>query len=168
MERRRFARPQHRCPGFVTWPAIDVRIADVEIRESDTAYEIGVTVLNRLRTEQFVDTMELTIATPCPPPAPTASLNYRVDSSFRGEVRTVPCPPELTALLRWHITEFGTGPGGRIFVGERNAGELPMGEPRVIGADRAGFDGERGAVRAACGAAGGLSSHRCPDGACCR
>jgi integrase len=43
----------------------------------------------------------------------------------RGEVRSVPCPPELTALLRRHIAEFGTGADGRLFVGERNAGELP-------------------------------------------
>ncbi|WP_433215719.1 tyrosine-type recombinase/integrase [Dactylosporangium sp. CS-047395] len=45
----------------------------------------------------------------------------------RGEVRTVPCPPELTALLNWHIKEFGTAPDGRLFTGERNAGELPRG-----------------------------------------
>lgn len=43
----------------------------------------------------------------------------------RGEVRTVPCPPELTALLRAHVAEFGTAEGGRIFVGERNGRELP-------------------------------------------
>ncbi len=43
----------------------------------------------------------------------------------RGEVRTVPCPPELTALLRAHVSEFGTAEGGRIFVGERNGRELP-------------------------------------------
>ncbi len=45
----------------------------------------------------------------------------------RGEVRTVPCPPELTALLNWHIGEFGTAPDGRLFTGERNEGELPGG-----------------------------------------
>ncbi|GAA2599107.1 tyrosine-type recombinase/integrase [Dactylosporangium fulvum] len=45
----------------------------------------------------------------------------------RGEVRTVPCPPELTALLNWHIGEFGTAPDGRLFTGERNEGELPRG-----------------------------------------
>jgi len=43
----------------------------------------------------------------------------------RGEVRTVPCPPELTALLHWHVGEFGTAPDGRLFAGERNHGELP-------------------------------------------
>jgi integrase len=43
----------------------------------------------------------------------------------RGEVRTVPSPPELTALLHEHIGEFGTGLDGRIFTGERNCGELP-------------------------------------------
>src|SRR5688500_10546202 len=43
----------------------------------------------------------------------------------RGESRTVPCPPELTALLHAHIAEFGTTPDGRIFVGERNGSELP-------------------------------------------
>ncbi|HSV68343.1 MAG TPA: hypothetical protein VLJ59_20950 [Mycobacteriales bacterium] len=40
-------------------------------------------------------------------------------------MRTVPCPPELTALLNTHLSGFGTGPDGRLFVGERNTGELP-------------------------------------------
>ncbi|WP_163552109.1 tyrosine-type recombinase/integrase [Candidatus Frankia alpina] len=35
-----------------------------------------------------------------------------------GEIRLVPCPPELTAMLRRHIQLFGTGPGGRLFVTE--------------------------------------------------
>jgi integrase len=43
----------------------------------------------------------------------------------RGEVRTVPSPPELTALLRRHIALFGTGADGRLFTGERNGAELP-------------------------------------------
>ena len=43
----------------------------------------------------------------------------------RGETRTVPCPPELTALIWEHVQRFGYGPGGRLFVGERNAQELP-------------------------------------------
>jgi integrase len=42
-----------------------------------------------------------------------------------GEVRAVPCPPELTALLHAHIHEFGVQQDGRLFVGERNGGELP-------------------------------------------
>ncbi len=42
-----------------------------------------------------------------------------------GDGRTVPCPPELTALIHEHIAEFGTAPDGRLFVGERNAEELP-------------------------------------------
>jgi integrase len=44
-----------------------------------------------------------------------------------GEGRTVPCPPELTALLNEHIERFGFGPDGRLFVGERNKTELPKG-----------------------------------------
>jgi integrase len=43
----------------------------------------------------------------------------------RGEVRVVPCAPALTELLHAHIAEFGVQPDGRLFVGERNAGELP-------------------------------------------
>ncbi|XVV11766.1 tyrosine-type recombinase/integrase [Actinoplanes sp. CA-131856] len=43
-----------------------------------------------------------------------------------GEIREVPCPPPLTAILRAHIDEFGLGPGGRLFVGERNKNELPI------------------------------------------
>jgi integrase len=42
-----------------------------------------------------------------------------------GEVRVVPSPPPLTALLRWHIGRFGTAPDGRLFVGERNRSQLP-------------------------------------------
>lgn len=44
-----------------------------------------------------------------------------------GEARTVPCPPELTALIRAHIKQFGFAPDGRLFRGERNNEELPKG-----------------------------------------
>ena len=43
-----------------------------------------------------------------------------------GEVRRVPCPPVLTAIIRRHVEQFGLGPGGRLFVGERNKAELPV------------------------------------------
>jgi integrase len=43
----------------------------------------------------------------------------------RGEVRTVPCPPELTVLLHDHLGLFGTAADGRLFVGERNHTSLP-------------------------------------------
>jgi integrase len=43
-----------------------------------------------------------------------------------GEVRRVPCPPVLTAIIRRHIDQFGLGAGGRLFVGERNKAELPV------------------------------------------
>jgi integrase len=43
-----------------------------------------------------------------------------------GETRTVPCPPELTALLHHHIETFGTNKAGRLFVGERNTDNLPV------------------------------------------
>jgi integrase len=46
-----------------------------------------------------------------------------------GETRAVPCPPELTALLRRHVEDFGMGADGRIFRGERNDEELPMRTP---------------------------------------
>lgn len=45
----------------------------------------------------------------------------------RGEVRTVPCPPELTALIHEHVRLFGMAPDGRLFTGERNDEELPKG-----------------------------------------
>ena len=38
----------------------------------------------------------------------------------------MPCPPPLTAILRRHFRDFGYGPGGRLFVGERNQDELPI------------------------------------------
>jgi integrase len=31
----------------------------------------------------------------------------------------VPCPPALTKLFWAHLNDFGTGPDGRLFVGER-------------------------------------------------
>lgn len=34
-----------------------------------------------------------------------------------GEVRHVPCPPPLTALLRTHIEKYGVAPDGRLFRG---------------------------------------------------
>jgi integrase len=43
-----------------------------------------------------------------------------------GESRTVPCPPELTALLHRHIEQFGYARDG-LFRGERNEDELPKG-----------------------------------------
>jgi integrase len=33
----------------------------------------------------------------------------------RGEVRVVPCPPPLTALLQEHLSRHGTAPDGRLF-----------------------------------------------------
>lgn len=45
----------------------------------------------------------------------------------RGETRTVPCPPELTAIINAHVGLFGYGPNDRLFVGERNKEELPKG-----------------------------------------
>ncbi|WP_042401503.1 tyrosine-type recombinase/integrase [Streptacidiphilus carbonis] len=33
----------------------------------------------------------------------------------RKAVRTVPIPPELVSLLRWHLERFGTEPDGRLF-----------------------------------------------------
>jgi integrase len=36
-----------------------------------------------------------------------------------GETRTVPIHPELVTLLRDHLKRYGTGPGGRIFIGPR-------------------------------------------------
>jgi integrase len=43
----------------------------------------------------------------------------------RGETRTAPCPPELTALIHEHVRQFGTAADGRLFTGERNGEELP-------------------------------------------
>ena len=36
-------------------------------------------------------------------------LKHRAD----GTTRPVPSPPELTRILRRHLTDIGTGPGGR-------------------------------------------------------
>ncbi|MFI6910456.1 tyrosine-type recombinase/integrase [Nonomuraea sp. NPDC050394] len=43
----------------------------------------------------------------------TRGLKHRAE----GENRPVPCPPELVTILRTHLKENGTGPGGRVFHG---------------------------------------------------
>lgn len=42
-----------------------------------------------------------------------------------GIGRTVPCSPELAAILRWHLATYGTAPDGRLFWGARDGGRLP-------------------------------------------
>lgn len=37
----------------------------------------------------------------------------------RKAVREVPIPPELVALLRWHVMAYGTAPDGRLFRTQR-------------------------------------------------
>ncbi|MGW3351260.1 tyrosine-type recombinase/integrase [Nonomuraea rubra] len=37
----------------------------------------------------------------------------------KGETRPVPIHPELGTMLQEHVTQFGTGPDGRIFIGPR-------------------------------------------------
>jgi integrase len=49
----------------------------------------------------------------------------QLKSRAAGEGRTVPCPPDLTALIRDHVERFGFGADGRLFRGERG-GPLPM------------------------------------------
>ncbi|MBP2708213.1 tyrosine-type recombinase/integrase [Microbispora sp. RL4-1S] len=43
----------------------------------------------------------------------TRGLKHRAE----GETRSVPCPPELVTILRRHLKDHGTGPGGRVFHG---------------------------------------------------
>jgi hypothetical protein len=42
----------------------------------------------------------------------------------RKTTRRVPIPPELVALLRWHLDRYGTAPDGRLFRSLRNGGKL--------------------------------------------
>ena len=71
----------HDVLGFPS-PAKDIRIAGVAIRANDNAYEIEVTALNKLRTEELVDEVELRVETPCKPDA-AADQRYRIGSEFR-------------------------------------------------------------------------------------
>ncbi|MFI6887994.1 tyrosine-type recombinase/integrase [Streptosporangium canum] len=63
----------------------------------------------------------LTAATPDAGREWTDSGEQRDDRSLKhrpeGESRPVPCAPELVTILRAHLEEHGTGPGGRIFHG---------------------------------------------------
>ena len=47
----------------------------------------------------------------------------------RGETRRVPCPPELTAILRAHLSAYGTDGAGRLFRGER---DTPLGSATYL------------------------------------
>ncbi len=53
-------------------------------------------------------------------PRERRQLKHRAE----GDSRIVPVHPELTGLLRDHLTQFGTAPDGRLFRGVRG-GELP-------------------------------------------
>lgn len=57
----------------------------------------------------------------------------------RGETRTVPIPPALTQLVHEHNALYGKGAGGRLFWGERNANELPVGTSTGCGVGRVGM-----------------------------
>jgi len=48
-------------------------------------------------------------------PRQRRALKHRAD----GDTRRVPIHPELVAMLRGHLEEFGTGPRGRLFIGPR-------------------------------------------------
>jgi integrase len=48
-------------------------------------------------------------------PRERRALKHRAD----GDTRRVPIHPELVAMLREHMDEFGTGPHGRLFTGPR-------------------------------------------------
>lgn len=48
-------------------------------------------------------------------PREPRALKHRAD----GDTRRVPIHPELVAMLREHLDEFGTGPHGRLFTGPR-------------------------------------------------
>lgn len=95
-----------------------------------------------LRPSEVVDLREANLALPDPDAdaeewgelhlsgsAPVAGMSWtdsgrRRDSRqlkhrARGDVRVVPCHPRLVQLLREHLAEHGTAPGGRLFRGTR-------------------------------------------------
>ncbi|MGH3435973.1 MAG: tyrosine-type recombinase/integrase [Sciscionella sp.] len=49
----------------------------------------------------------------------------QLKSRAAGEGRTVPCPPELTALMWRHIKKYGYGDNGQVFRGDQG-GDIPM------------------------------------------
>ncbi len=50
-------------------------------------------------------------------PREPRSLKHRPE----GAIRTVPIPPQLARLLRWHLRDFGCAEDGRLFRGARGA-----------------------------------------------
>jgi len=48
-------------------------------------------------------------------PRERRALKHRAD----GDTRRVPIHPDLVVMLRAHLDAYGTGPGGRIFIGSR-------------------------------------------------
>jgi integrase len=48
-------------------------------------------------------------------PRERRALKHRAD----GDTRSVPIHPDLVAMLRAHLETYGTGPGGRVFIGPR-------------------------------------------------
>jgi integrase len=54
-----------------------------------------------------------------------------------GETRAVPIHPELGAMLREHIQEFGSGPDNRIFIGPRDGLMADRAYPEVSHETRA-------------------------------
>lgn len=47
-------------------------------------------------------------------------------SRLPGETRPVPLPPQLVELYRFHMKEFGIGPGGRLFVTRHGPSGRPL------------------------------------------
>ena len=80
----------------------------------------------RIRNPKY-DTVSVTLAL-----TRYAARSGRIDDTAESPFRLShaigarPNRPELTAILRHHIKEFGLSPEGRLFVGGRNKEELPV------------------------------------------
>jgi len=79
------------------------------------ACEIGALPANPLKSVKWTRPRTLTTVDPRVVINPAQALKHRAD----GDTRHVPIHPELVTMLREHLEEFGTGPGGRLFIGPR-------------------------------------------------
>jgi integrase len=108
--------------------ALDVRADDIQLPEPVPDKPIEELTDEELKRASTWGEVWLARSNPQPGHAWTddggAGKSKALKHRERGEGRAVPLFPELVAILRGHLEEYGTAPDGRIFQGQR--GVSPM------------------------------------------